>query len=349
MVTIPYNNTDFAFTLNDVFILFSTALEDTYFTLKLTVKYYDFNSDVQKTAVSEHKIYLFSKASEMNIGRIVHRTMSSISELSDNEFQYKTALVDLEIKEINIADYSEVATISLNEIKFIRGILPEVKYNNFALLDTNKFPGRITNQGSVNLNYLIPEGIHKLEVYKNNELQTSTDITGTLTNNVFTKVFTAADLGAVKGDVFSFKIKDTLIKKEIVIFPDTEFSNLILFENKFNLISSFEFTGAYSMPVKYSRIKTTYKRRLVAVEEIVKATKSNKLKINTGWVLGTDNITLDEINEVKRAWMYINDTEVMELTPATTKLTLINSDEELKQYALEFNINRSSDAQNYTF
>jgi len=348
MVTIPYNNSDFAFTLNDLFLQFSTVETDTYFTLKLTVNFYDFYSETAKQKIKNYKIYLFENSAEENIGRKVDRIMGQFQGLSNLELQYKTAVVDLEAKELNILDDSLVETTTLNGIKFIAGILPKLKVLNTALLSVNINASRITPSGFINVSFLLPEGDNIIEIHKNESILQSETIVATIENNVFTKKYKISDYGANPGDVFKFKIKDIEVYKFVVIFPEGMFSNHILYVDEFKMLQSLECTGNFSFPTDYKQTTHKYKRNLVEILEIIETKKINSFKINTGWVLKTDNVTIDTIARSKKAWLFINDIEVIEMVPVAKKLTNIDSDEELYEYDLEFKINRAYDAQNYT-
>jgi hypothetical protein len=348
MVTIPYNNTDFHFTLNDLFLQFSTAVPNTYFTLKITINYYEFYGAVAKQKVLNYKIWLFQNEAEFNIGRKIHRNMGVITELNSLALQYKTALVNIEAKELNVSDDTLVATTVLDNIKFVAGLLPSILVGNTAMLNINTNASRITPKGFVNVSFLLPLGANTIEIYKNNNLMQSEVITATATDNVFTKKYKISDYAGNPGDVFHFKVKDLAVQKSIIIFPERKHSNHLLFIDEFNLLTSLECTGEFSFPLNYSQITHEYKRNLVKVLEIIETDKDDMFKINTGWVLKTDNITIDSLSLSKKAWLFINDQEVIEMVPISKKLVKIDSEQDLYEYDLEFQINRAYNAQNYT-
>ncbi len=348
MVTIPYNNTDFHFTLNDLFLLFSTETADTYFTLKITINYYEFYGTVSKQKVLNYKIWLFQNEAEFNIGRKIHRNMGVITELNSLALQYKTALVNIEAKELNVSDDTLVETTVLDNIKFVAGVLPSILVANTAMLNINTNASRITPKGFVNVSFLLPSGNATIEIYKNNNLMQDEVITTTATDNIFTKKYKISDYAGNPGDVFHFKVKDLAVQKSVIVFPEQKFSNHLLFIDEFNLLTSLECTGDYSFPTNYNQTTHEYKRNLVEVLVIIETEKVNQFKINTGWLLKTDNITIDSLARSKKAWLFINDQEVIELAPISKKLVNIDSELDLYEYDLEFQINRAYNAQNYT-
>jgi len=348
MITIPYNTTDFAFTLNDVFIDISTATANTYFTLSMTVKYYDFYGVTEKTRVFPYKIPLFNQAASFNIGRIVHRTMTNIQDINNLVPQYKTAVVDLVFQELNIADDTLVAETVLAGIKFIAGILPLKLENNKAFLSANKEASRVTPKGFINVSILLPSGAQVIELFKNGVLDSSHTITATATNNVFTERLDMVTLNALPGDVFKYSIKNTNLFKEILVFPEVNASHQLLFLDEFKLLTSLECTGEFNFATKFDTITHSYRRKLVDVLETIEVINTDTLKIDTGWILKTDNITVASLMASKKAWLFISATEVIELIPLSKKMIKLDSSEFLYSYSLEFQINRSYNAQSYT-
>ena len=349
MITIPYSTAEYSYTLDDSKkLLFSTENVDTYFFVRIVIKYYPFYENVQQTKILERKVPLFNKAAEYNVGRIIHRVMSNITELNSAELQYKTAMVGFVITEKKIEDDSDLgSSLIQSNFSFIAGILPIVDAKN-ALLDINNYASRITPNGFKNISFMLPAGDTTLVVYKNNELVEETDFYVTPLENVRTFKYNFSIFNPVPGDVFKVGVKDTTIFKTVYIFPEQTHSNVLLFIDEFKLLQSIECTGEFSLPTSYTQITHKYKRNLVEIIEVIETTKVNSLLINTGWILKTDNSTIDSLMRSKKAWLFVNDNEAIEMVPASKKMVNIDSEEDLYQYNIEFKINRASDAQNYT-
>ncbi|WP_372744264.1 hypothetical protein [Lutibacter sp.] len=349
-MNIPYNTTDFAFTLDDSqFLNISTVNENTYFTLEMVVKYYDFYSAIEKTETLNYKIPLFQKAAQFNVGRIIHRLLSNIQQLNNTEPQYKTALVKITLQEFAFNDSETVVSSEIVDgIQFIAGFKPNLIEGNFAILNSNIEASRVTPNGITNISFLLPTGTHQLELSKNNVVLNTETIVITSLNNVITKRIKVSDYNATPGDVFKYLIKTKDVFKNIVVFPKQPRSNQLFFINEFKLLDTLECTGEYSFPIKYNQTTKTYKRNWVNVDEVIQTTKENSFNINTGWVLKSDIVTMDSLMLSKKAWLFINENEVIELVPIPKKIDPLTSDKFLYEYDLEFKINKTSDAQNYT-
>lgn len=349
MVKFPYTNTAFAFTLNDVFIEFETETPDTYFTLEIEIEYYEFYSDVANSKTTLKKIPLFNNYAKYNVGRIVHRYMRSINSLNLEVNQYKTAKVSLTVKEVLESDLSVLSTEVLTDIPFIAGYLPKRFENNMALLHRNVNPCRITNLGFVNVSFLLPAGTQIFKIFKNQIEVYSEVLEITEGNNVITKKIDAASFNAEPGDQFHVKIDETNIYYDFVIFPKGLHSKMIVFLNEFNLKSSLECIGGYSIKTDYYQVEEIVLKNLQQVLKIIETTKKESFFINTGFLLKTDVISIDSMLMHKKAWLVVSEDEIIELVPVSKKQTGIDTSKDLYEYDLEFKINASNNAQNYTF
>lgn len=349
MVTSPYNDTDFAFTLDPQYYQFSTTEEDTYFLMEIDITYYNFYSNVSTNKVVKRKIPLFNKQQEYYIGEIVHRVLSSIKELDTAALQYKTPRVIVTVKEQKYIDDSVLSTEVFPVVKFIAGPKPKLFSSNIGLLNNNINYTRVTQTGFFNFNVVLPDGNHQFKILKNSTEVNSEIIVATTTDNVFTKHVKFSNYNAKLGDVFTLLIDTTTnIEKKVVIFPDQPHSNMLLFENEFKVLSSLELTGEYSFPDSYKRISQKYIRKTQETVEIIKVNKTERLKINSGWIVKDNLKTIDSLFDSKKAWLLFNNT-VIELIPESNKKVGEDSTKPLFQYDLEFLINPSIYAQDYTF
>jgi len=345
MVSFPYNTTDFAFTLEDSFISFSTENADTYFELFLLISYYDFFSAEEKQKTLEYKIPLLNKAQTFNVGRKIHRYLSSLTAYTNTfGFMYKTATVTFIATEINNSDGSSSGSEVLYDVQFIAGKKPKLLENNTALLSNNTSYERVTEKGMFIVNVLLPAGDHVLKVYKNALEQTAETVTVTDNNNVFSKKINIKDFNGTKGDVFKFVVAETSIKKSVVVFPNNVSSKQLVFIDEFKLFRVLECTGHYSFPDEYDQITHTYYRNLVEVLEVIETTETNMLNINTGWVLKTDTETLSTLSKNKRAFLIENNEQILDMVVKAKKLTKEDTEAELYEYDLEFQINHNSNA-----
>ena len=343
MVTFPYNTTDFAFTLEKLFINFSTE-NNSYFTLEIVIKYYEFYSDVEKTKTLDYKIPVFNGEASEYFGDKIHRNLENLISDFVAGFQVKTCLVTFTAKEIDIADDTVVETITLTDVKFIPGKRPKKINNNIGLLHENSKYCRITPKGSFQINFLLSADDHVLKIYKNETEVSSTEITATTLNAIYAVRFSAETYNAKRGDVFKIEIDGTTIFKEIGVIPATTHSHNVNFTNFNKLISSLEFTGEYSFPDKYKQLSQNYKRNAVDVVEIIETTEENFIKIDTGWILKDQVVLINELLNSKKVEIKNLEGENFEAAPTTKKRTGFDSTKFLYSYQLEFRINKRSDA-----
>lgn len=341
MVTFPYNTTDFAFTLEEVFLLFSTETDDTYFDLTIAIDYFEFFSEVEKTKVLEYKIPLFNNQQKYFVGDKIHRNLAALpSYVAGSGFQYKTAKVSFLATEISIVDGSTVSTATLNDVKFVAGPKPTVFVENVALLSTNPFFERVSKTGIFNVAMLLPSGTHDLEIYKNSTLISTSTITATATDNIYLKQLKMIDFTPTIGDIITIKIKDVLELKKIVIVKDILQHNQIVFIDAFKLPRTIEFLGEFSTPVDFKQTTHKYKRNLVEILEIVETEKVNTFKVDTGYGLKKDAIIIEELLDSKRAFLIDNDLAKLEIVPIAKNLIKEDSAEQSFQYQVDFQINK---------
>lgn len=343
MVTFPYNTTDFSYTLEDVFILFSTVTADTYFDLTVTINYFDFYSSIEKTKELSYKIPLINLQQKYNIGRKIHRYLANNNAYSNTfGFQYQTSKVTFLAKEYAISDNTEVSSATLVDVLFIAGTKPTIIENNNAILTKNNHFERITKNGFFICNFLLSAGNHTIKVFKNATEVQSEDIEATAEDNVFSKKIVVKDFSGAKGDVFEVVLVDSVIKKTFVVFPDNEHSKQLVFVDDFKLFRSLECTGQFSFLNEFEQIKHKYKRDLKEILEIVETEQLNKLKLNTGWLLKTDTETITSLLLSTKIYLIENNEAVLELVPIAKKQTAEDSLAELYAYDLEFQINKTN-------
>lgn len=342
MVTFPYNTTDFAFTLNDVFLNFSTTETNSYFDLEITIKYFEFFSSTEKTKVLEYKIPLLNQNQSFNVGKKIHRYLANLGSYNNVVgFQYKTAKVSFIAVEKQITDNTVIDTVTLNDVKFVAGHKPNLFIANKALLSLNTALEKVSKKGVFNTSFLLPAGNHVLEVYKNNVLETSVDVTATATDNVYLHQLIVSEFAPTIADVFTVKIKGTTILKEVVIGSASRLTTQLMFLDTFKLPRSVEFTGEFSKTNEYDQITHTYKRNLIEVLEVVTTEKIKKLTIATGFLLPTETNNVDELLDCKKVFLVNNNATVLEMAPIAKKLVLEDSTNESFTYNLEFQINKN--------
>lgn len=349
IVNDPYAGQENAFTLDNKFYEINTDLQDTYFQLNSEIKVYDFFNNEETIVLSPDKLPLFYGKGKINFGKRIHQVMKKFTEPNNNFFQYKQALFTLELVEMSHATNTILRTFNLNAQKFVAG-LSEFVTASPTLLKISQEPTRVTKNSYAFINMLLPAGNFLMLTNKNNNQVDSYSITSS--GGIFTKKIYFSDFSP--GDKITIQLLDPITgiisptQNIFLMFPDSRYSNQIVWENNFLLQNNLEFTGGFSLKPDYeSTTQTTYKD-LVEVMEIIENKKVSKFSINTGWVLKSDNITVDSLLRSKKAWLITPD-ENISLRPLTKTILQEDSERELVMYDVEFQINRSYDEKNYKF
>lgn len=349
IITDPYAGNENAFTLDNRFYEINSELPNTYFQINSEIKVYDFFNNHETIILSPDKLPLFYGRGKINFSKRIHQVMKKFSEPNDNLFQYKQALFSVELLEKSHATNAILRTFNLNAQKFVAG-LSEFVTASASLLKISKEPTRVTKKSYAFVNMLLPAGNFLLLTNKNNEQVDSFSISSS--GGVFTKKIYFSNFEP--GDKISVDILNPMTdvisgaQNIYLMLPEGRYSSQIVWENVFLLQSNLEFTGGFSLKPDYEYTTQTIYKDQVEVMDIIENKKVSKFFINTGWVLKSDNITIDSLLRSKRAWL-ITPGEKISLRPLTKTIVQEDSERELVMYDIEFQINRSYDEKNYSF
>lgn len=347
-LAVPYLGENKAFTLDQKYFEFYSTHSDTYFQFDAIIKTYDFFTHVLNEYFIPLKIVLFKGKAKENLGLTIHRVMRKFADVNASLLQYQEATLQVNCSEIAIADQSVIRSGRSAVISFLAGLSRGI--HTVGFLDFNPEPNRVTIKGFAYLNILIAEGSYELREYKN----------GTLVNTTALPAFTGVVLcqkvlfaGYEKGDIidFSLALVDQVIsavpQKTFIVFPDSNYSNMIVWENEFLLQSAMECTGTASLvPEGEFQSQTVYVDKVEQLEHLG-TSKEVKLYINTGWLLFSDIDTVESLMRSKRAWL-IQGSHTIALRAISKKLPSKDLQEELIQYPLEFKINQNYNEETYS-
>lgn len=347
-LTNPYSPTAKAFTLDAKFFEFRSSNLDTYFQFDSTIKTYDFFTNAVNEYIIPLKIVLFNGYAKENLGQIIHRLMRKFTDVNETLLQYKEATLKITCSEIAIADETVIRSGTTVDIPFIAGLSRGITTVGF--LDFNPKPNRVTKNSFAYLNILIPSGSYELRTFKNGTLLSAVALPASTGVVLCKKVLFSA---YTKGDVIEFVIdvvgqtNALAPKKTYILFPDKNYSNMIVWENEFLVQSAIECTGSASIiPEGEFQSQTVY-QDLVERLEHLSSSKVVKLFINTGWLLFTDIDTVESLMRSKKAWLIQGENRIS-LRPISKNLPKKDLEEELIQYPLEFKINQKYDEETYS-
>lgn len=347
-VTIPYAAEGKAFTLDPKFFEFKSSNLDSYFQFDSTIKTYDFFTNAVNEYFIPLKIVLFNGKAKENLGQVIHRLMRRFTDVNETLLQYKEATLKLNCSEIDIASGLTIRSGTSFDIPFVAGLSRGI--TTLGFLDFNQSPNRVTKKGFAYLNILIPAGNYELRTFKNGTLLSAVALPGSTGKILCKKVLFS---GFEKGDVIEF-VLDTVggtdlqaPKKTYILYPDNNFSNMIVWENEFLLQSALECTGTASLVGEGQFQSQTVRVDLVDNLEHLSSSKESKLYINTGWLLYSDIDTVESLMRSKKAWLLQGSTSIS-LRPISKKLPPKDLLEELIQFSLEFQINAKYNEETYS-
>lgn len=345
----PYPSGSKAFTLDPLFFKFNTTNLESYIQLTAGFKTYDFISNVAYNELLNEKLPLFEGKGEINYGLQVHKLMRRFAELNENYTQYKQAEFSLRADEISTVDGTVIRSATLPVIYFVAGLSNGI-INSTGFLCFNQKPSRVTPNSIFYLNILIPDNNHEIVAYKNGTLLATIPLAYTDNTTLLLKV-SFADYR--QGDTIEFLLRaigDTAIdgpKKTFFVLPAGRYSLNVFWEDEYLLQSVLEFTGGILVKSDFENRSQRLFKNLVEVLEIIESTKINKLSINTGWITRNDIDTIESIMRSKRVWIQLPDKTVA-LRPITKSMTNQDSERELIEYTIEFEINRQYNEETFS-
>lgn len=338
-----------AFTLDPKFFKLITDNENTYFQFDAYIKTYDFFTNALNINQINQKVVPFKGKGEINLGRLIHRLMSIFEEVNNELQQYKYAEVTISCTETLLSDLSIVRSLRTPIIHFVAGL--GRGFTDFGFLEFNPKPNRVTKNSFAYLNILIPVGNYELRTFKNGTLTSTetlpTNATTTLCKKVVFNTYTQGYVIEYVIDVVGQNNTDAP-RKTFCVFPKSNYSNMIVWENEFKLQSAIECTGIATLDGGDLEFQSQKKyKNLVETLEHLSSSKEAKLFIDTGWLLFTDIDSVESLMRSKRAWLIQGESEIS-LRPIGKKLPKQDYDNELISFPLEFTINKKYDEETYS-
>ncbi len=327
----------------------------------LNITAYDFHG-FGRMSQNSFEMAFFRNSTRIHLGGIIARRFEKISlkdigykhfnleEQDPQLFQiypyYKPASVgtELQIEDRSTGMVSERETFK--DIKFVKGRIPKQFANNYGILNYEAVPVRVTKNSQVLFNFLRQFSQHEIKIYKNGSIyKTVTHSPGN--DSLFGMAMFFKDFNP--GDVIDVKLAKSETEdfvQQYVVFPEQPHSNHLVFENEYNILESYEFTGAFRFSSKYSPVAAISFKELVERVENLETNKEQRLVINTGWILKSNQVIIDAIIRSSRIWFVKNGKEIS-LTVVGKEIINEESSQALYSYDIEFIINRENDAEVY--
>lgn len=353
-VSSPYSTTLFNFTKDPLFFEFYTQTNDTYFDIKMNVEIFDwyFQTGLSKNYVIPFKVPLYNKRQRENIGLRIDKMISRlVNPLLENSNLYNAANVNLEITEKTYPAHEVVRNTTLTTIKFLAGVTPKIKNGNTAFLEISEGTKRIANAKFDFVNLLLQPGqIYDCEILRNGVSIEQFQITSVTPSYLYVMDFESIE--PVLGDVIEFKVfvnATDFISKKYLVFPEAEYTNMILWEDEFKLVQSYEFTGKHLVKPDFTYQNSNQKRNLIDYIKSVDSKNTQKISLNSGFIPKSDREIIMSILASKRLWVYIDENNLVEMVNETKSIVYDDVDRELISFDLEFTINKKRHEENHSF
>lgn len=355
-VSVPYLEDEFNFTKDPLFLNFFTTIPDTYFDIKMNVEIFDwfFQGGTSKSYVVPFKVPLYNLFQKENIGERIEKMMAKYLDVNPFATKlYNAANISIEIQEKKYPSNELVRETTLNTIKFLSGITPKNKNGNNAILEISNNTKRITRNSFDYLNLMLSSGNDKtIEISKNGIVQEFYPIPADY--NTYKETIYFENYNLKPGDIVEVKIYlDALntffLSKKYEVFPDPEYSHMIIWEDDYKMMQTYEFTGKHTVKSDYSFQNFAKKKNLIEYLKNVYTKDTGKITINTGFIPKNDIIYINNIIKARRVWIYISDNELVELNNETKSLVYDDVDRELNYFDLDFTINKKYNEENHSF
>jgi len=345
----PYPVGNKAFTLDPLFFNFYSVYANTYFQLQAKIKWFDFFSNEFKEKTIYEKLPAFNGRAQLNYGLAIHKLMDRFAAYNENLFQYKPAEFTLFVQEILISNSSVIRSALLPTIKFVAGLSRAMVVDK-ALLEFNLKPARVTKKSFYFLNILVPDFNYELRIFKNNVLHQTIRLPypdgKILCKKISFSTYNHGDVVRVslnqEGDIDS-----EVPEKIFYVIPEGKYSNHITWEDEYLLQSALECTGALMVKPEFEFKSNLVYQNLVEILEYLETKKTGKLFINTGWIINSHIDDIESLLRSRRVWLQLGDKRIS-LRPITKTIVTEDTERELIEYALEFQINPSYDQETYS-
>lgn len=347
----PYLDLENAFTLDTKYITFASQNTGTYFQTNAIVRTYEFFTNTLRLFQVPQKVIPFNGFAKINFSRTIHQLMRRFPEVNIEEMQYRKAEFQLSCEERNLSDNTLIRSITSDTIKFVAGLSYGI--SDLGFLDFNTKANRVTTKGFAYLNVLVPDGEFEIKVFKNSietpveTIELSASDGKIISKKVLFENYYQGDVIRYVLDSVSEPMEDPPTKM-FIVFPEGKYSKIIVWENEFLLQSAIELTGNYLGKSELEFQSQKLYEKFVEVIENLSSTKEVKFNINTGWLLQTDTDTIESLLRSRRVWL-INGSQNINLRPLKSAITFVDSEKDLIDFNLEFQINRTYDEETYSF
>ena len=345
--------------------------------LQLDIRYFNYRFNSLNSKTLSYLLGFFNNRTKFFIGKSLNNIMKELLDVKTvlldtfaNQLPtdasafirnyYNPAEVDVTASFIHKTDIELNYEKVFSNLKFIKGRRPKTPFPDTFILNYYREPVRVT-PNSVALFNFYKEQSHQLRVYKNDELlETVNHATGN--KRIFSFKYDFEN--TQPGDVLEIRLfknyteavdeawfvnPENYISQQYIVFPEGSHSHHIVWEDEYGVLDCLEFTGEFKYPLGYANKTINNYKDFLEYLQKVDVKKSQKLFINTGFHLKQNTKRIDSLLSSKRAWLVSKENNSpIALVPALTKYANTESDLELYQLTVEFEINFTNEFEIYT-
>lgn len=169
-----------------------------------------------------------------------------------------------------------------------------------------------------------------------------------------------AEMKLTVGDVLSFEYEGIPQQREFIVRPPVKESIPVAFLTIFNTYEIFEFTGGYSDSIDYEHSLVDVRESYLEITKKIFSKNPQKITLNTGWILKDEVFIIDELIRSKQALIptptmltkntvYAMETILdIKLIPVSSKIVSMDSENNRRQYDVEFLVNQNYENEIFT-
>lgn len=327
----------------------------TFLRIQMTIQYYDFaGKKTEKNKIENYNF--FNKRVTVDPGQVIHDIFSyyndnvnerfpNINTSTGNYPQYQFASIYFNVQEVDFETNEVVMSYVIPRQYYMKGRKP-ILPNNVLETDNRLLSHRIgsttkvSRNGFIVYNYVkVSSGDIALKLNGKN-----IPFPGKLPNvipqgsnvNIYGAIIRLSDIENLKiNDVIQLSISGQTLN--YIVEEDGLNSVHVFYRNQFDLLSHFELTGEFIIDGAYERVTTKTFENWVEINKNLSTTKTQNLKINSGYISKENIRILDEINMAKKAFLLIGN-KVIDARPISSKMQVQVSRDNLVNREVEFEL-----------
>ncbi len=315
----------------------------------------------------DFKLDFFKNKSRIHLGEIVHRALPDLSAQDvknllynklttlDNSSSlvqyYKPSLVDVLFQRFNEQDlFTPIDEQLYRLVRFVKGRRPKF-LSKVAILDYETITTKVTAQSMQVVNFIASSDV-RVEVFRNGN-QISSEIISISIERlygfpIFFNQFTNADLIDVQ--ISNASTLGQILSKKFRVYPEGKQFNTLIYQDEYGVPKLFDACGEFTVESNYEFLTSTLFENLVEFFKNEKTKKQATFSINTGYIPQSNQHIIEQMKFSPYVWLFANDAyQLIELVMQSSKMLHYDSDQDLYDYELTFNINQSNDLQDITF